>query len=75
MSHRALRFFKDRWRLRRDEDTRPYFEASILFQATDMVEAERFFDAMVDALECGDCGEDKPCPHFRVAGLHQLNDD
>lgn len=65
-----------RWRLRRDQDTRPYYEASILFQAADMDEAEKLFDAMVDGLGCGEgvCDEETPCPHFRVGGLHQLDE-
>ncbi len=73
--HRKLGFFRDRWRVRRDEDTRPYFEASIMFQARDMAQAEFLFEAMIDGLGCGNlCGE-VPCPHFRVAGLHQVDDE
>lgn len=76
-AHRALAFFRNRWRVRRGEDARPYFEASILFQAKDMEEADRLFDQMVDGLECGDgvCDAVRPCPYFRVGGLHQLDED
>lgn len=71
--HRALGWFRDRWRVRRDVDSRPYFEASVLFQAADMAEAEALFDAMIDTLGCPD--GDHQCPHFRVGGLHQVDDE
>lgn len=74
--HKLLGFFHNRWRLRRvEEDTRPYFEASIIFQAADMDEADRLWEAMHDALGCTGDGDDHVCPHFRVSGLHQLDED
>lgn len=75
--HKKLGFFRNRWRLRRREqhDDRPYFEASIVFQAADMAEAERLWEAMEGALGCTGEGDDHVCPHFRVSGLHQLDED
>jgi hypothetical protein len=71
-----LGWFRDRWQLPRTSDARPYFEASVLFQARDMAQAEFLFDAMIDGLGCGTlCGDERPCPHFRVAGLHQVDDE
>lgn len=76
--HKGLRWNRWKaWRIRRDPtDDRPYFEASFLFQAKDMDEAGRLFDAMSDGLGCGEgiCDADHPCPHFRVGGLHMLDE-
>jgi len=77
-AHQRLRWFRRGWRLQQTvEDARPYYEVSIIFQAADMDEADRLFDAMCEATGCNDatCGADKPCPHFRVGGLHRVDED
>lgn len=75
---KTLRWFRDSWRVRKSQDERPYFEANVIFQASDMDEADRLFDGMLDAIGCdGDeaRGEDEPCPHFRVGGLHRMEEE
>lgn len=76
-AHKRLSFFRHRWRLRHGpDDPRPWFEASIIFQARDMAQAEFLFERMTDdALDCNRHGPDEPCPHFRVGGLHQVDND
>lgn len=78
MKLQRLKWFTYRWRIKKDEDTRPYFEASLYFQAADMDEAEVLFDAMCDALGCSEDetrADDEPCPHFRFGGLHRIDED
>jgi hypothetical protein len=74
--HRFGGWFRDRhWFARKhDEDTRPYFEATFLFQARDMAQAEFLFEAMNDGLGCTERCKEQACPHFRVGGLHQLDE-
>lgn len=71
-------FVTRRWfgRPPKDEDARPYFEITHLIQARDMAQASFLFEGMTDALGCNNaCGEDRPCPHFRFGGLHQLDNE
>lgn len=73
---RKLGFFRNRWHLHHQpKDARPYYEASIIFQATDMDEASRLWETMEEALGCHGEGDDHICPHFRVSGLHQLDEE
>jgi hypothetical protein len=59
----------------RGEDDERYWEAYILFAATDNDEAERLFEAMTDdALGCSD-EPDHECPHFRFASLRPLEEE
>lgn len=55
-------------------DSRPYYEASFVFQAADMDEAESLYDRMLDVI-CGDHTAGEGCPHFRVGGLHLMDED
>lgn len=75
---RFQRWVNDRrWFQSDPKDKRPYFDANVIFQATDMEEAEALFDKMLEAIGCEECleNEDKPCPHFRIGGLHLMEED
>lgn len=58
-----------------NEDERPYFEASVIFQADDTDEADKLFEAMTDALGCSERCATESCPHFRVGGFHRMDMD
>lgn len=75
--HRCGGWFRDRrWFSRTPVDDRPYFEATTLFQARDLAQAEFLFDAMIDGLGCPqqDVDGNHVCPHFRFGAVHQLDD-
>lgn len=78
MIRRFKRWANDRKWFRTDpSDSRPFFDASVVFQAADQDEAEALFDRMLDAIGCAehDGDQDSPCPHFRVGGVHMMEDD
>lgn len=65
-----------KWLGPRTQDRRPYFDASVMFQAADMDEAEKLYARMLDAIGCDQHADDEePCLHFRGGGLHLMEED